>query len=46
MSARRRRGADPFVVGLIALVVLAALTYLGFTKSIPFTSGYRVQATF
>jgi virulence factor Mce-like protein len=47
MSARRRRkGRDPFVVGLIALVVIAALTYLGFTKSIPFTGGYEVQATF
>ena len=48
MSRRvgRRQGASPFAVGLLALVVIVILTYLGFTKSIPFTSGYEVQATF
>jgi phospholipid/cholesterol/gamma-HCH transport system substrate-binding protein len=43
---RRRRGWSPFAVGLIALVIIGALTYLGFTKSIPFTRGYEVRATF
>jgi phospholipid/cholesterol/gamma-HCH transport system substrate-binding protein len=41
-----RTGADPFKVGLIVLVVIGALTYLGFTKDIPFTHGYRVKAVF
>ena len=41
-----RTGADPFKVGLILLVVIGALTYLGFTKDIPFTHGYRVKAVF
>src|SRR5829696_8822953 len=44
--SRRREGRSPFAVGLFALVVIAILTYLGFTKSIPFTSGYQVRATF
>jgi virulence factor Mce-like protein len=43
---RRRSGRSPFAVGLVALVVIGVLTYLGFTKSIPFTKGYEVQATF
>jgi virulence factor Mce-like protein len=41
-----RRGMSPVVVGLVFLVVLSALTYLGFTKDIPFTKGYRVNAVF
>ena len=41
-----RRGMSPVVVGLIALVILGIGTYLGFTKDIPFTKGYRVSAVF
>jgi phospholipid/cholesterol/gamma-HCH transport system substrate-binding protein len=33
-------------VGLLALVLVAIATYLGFTKHIPFTHGYRVHAVF
>jgi ABC-type transporter Mla subunit MlaD len=44
--ARRREPRSPFAVGLVALVLIVVLTYLGFTKSIPFTRGYEVQATF
>lgn len=41
-----RRGASPFKVGAIALVVVGIVTYLGFTKHIPFTSGFQVKAVF
>ncbi len=41
-----RRGASAVVVGLIALVLVSIGTYLGFTKDIPFTKGYRVNAVF
>jgi phospholipid/cholesterol/gamma-HCH transport system substrate-binding protein len=37
---------SPFAVGLIALVVIAILVFLGFTKDIPFTRGYEVKAVF
>jgi phospholipid/cholesterol/gamma-HCH transport system substrate-binding protein len=45
-TRRRREGRSPFAVGLIAIVVICILTYLGFTKDIPFTKGYEVQAVF
>jgi virulence factor Mce-like protein len=41
-----RRGASPVVVGLVLLVVVAIGTYLGFTKDIPFTQGFRMEAVF
>jgi virulence factor Mce-like protein len=41
-----RRGANPVVVGAVALAVIAVLTYLGFAKDIPFTEGFRVTAVF
>ncbi|HEV2061470.1 MAG TPA: MlaD family protein [Solirubrobacteraceae bacterium] len=41
-----RRGMSPVMAGLIALALLAVGTYLGFTKDIPFTEGYRVSAVF
>ena len=43
---RRRDARSPFAVGLIALVVIAILVFLGFTKDIPFTRGYEVKAVF
>ena len=45
-ARRRRAGRSPFAVGLIALVVLAILVFLGFTKDIPFTQGHQVKAVF
>jgi virulence factor Mce-like protein len=45
----RRRGnrLSPFVVGLVAIVLISAITYVGFTKSIPFVGNpYEVQASF
>jgi phospholipid/cholesterol/gamma-HCH transport system substrate-binding protein len=41
-----RSGANAFAVGAILLIVVAAATYLGFTKHIPFTKGYQVKAVF
>ena len=43
---RRRQPRSPFTVGLIALVVIGILVFLGFTKDIPFTRGYEVNAVF
>ncbi|HEX8123624.1 MAG TPA: MlaD family protein [Solirubrobacteraceae bacterium] len=41
-----RRGMSAVVVGLIALVLISIGTYLGFTKDIPLTKGYRVNGVF
>jgi phospholipid/cholesterol/gamma-HCH transport system substrate-binding protein len=41
-----RRGRNPVTVGILALVLIGAGTYLGFTKHIPFTQGYRLHAVF
>ena len=43
---RRREGRSPFAVGVVALVVIAILVFLGFTKDIPFTRPYQVKAVF
>jgi len=43
---RRREGRSPFAVGLIALVVILILVFLGFTKDVPFTTPYQVKAVF
>jgi virulence factor Mce-like protein len=46
-AARRRRSQrSPLTVGLIALAIVLVATFLGFTKDIPFTKGFRVQAVF
>jgi phospholipid/cholesterol/gamma-HCH transport system substrate-binding protein len=39
-----RRGASPALVGLLVLLLLAVLTFFGFTKAIPFTEGFRINA--
>jgi phospholipid/cholesterol/gamma-HCH transport system substrate-binding protein len=41
-----RTGASAFKVGAVVLVVILAATYLGFTKHVPFTHGFRVKAVF
>jgi virulence factor Mce-like protein len=46
MRQRRRRDRSPLTVGLIALVIILVGVFLGFTKDIPFTHGFRVKATF
>jgi phospholipid/cholesterol/gamma-HCH transport system substrate-binding protein len=45
-GTRRRRPRSPFAVGVIALVVIGILVFLGFTKDIPFTRPYEVKAVF
>jgi len=42
----RRRGANPFVVGVIALALVLVVTYLGFTKDNPFHDKFQVKAAF
>jgi virulence factor Mce-like protein len=44
--SRRRGGRSNFTVGMIALVVITILVFLGFTKDIPFTTPYQVKAVF
>jgi virulence factor Mce-like protein len=43
---RRRRGIGRVPAGVLALVVVAAGAYLGFTKSLPFRHHYTVEAVF
>jgi phospholipid/cholesterol/gamma-HCH transport system substrate-binding protein len=42
----RRKPRSPVAIGLIALAVLAVLVFLGWTKDIPFTKPYEVNAVF
>src|SRR4051794_917598 len=37
---------SPFRAGVLALIVIALLTYFGFTKSNPFSSPFEVKAVF
>ncbi|MDQ3742628.1 MAG: MlaD family protein, partial [Actinomycetota bacterium] len=41
-----RRGASPVAVAVITLVLVCIGLYLGFTKDIPFTQGFRMSAVF
>src|SRR3954451_602699 len=41
-----RRGWSPFVVGGVVVAIILALSYLGFTKHVPFTKGFQVKAVF
>jgi phospholipid/cholesterol/gamma-HCH transport system substrate-binding protein len=43
---RRDNGRSNVAVGLIALVVLAAATWFGFTKKVPFQDHYEIKAAF
>ena len=44
---RRRTGLSPFAAGMVALVVIAAGTYLGFAKDVPFLNGkFEIEAVF
>jgi len=46
-GARRRQSRrSPLTVGLIALAIVLVAVFLGFTKDIPFTHGFRVHAVF
>jgi phospholipid/cholesterol/gamma-HCH transport system substrate-binding protein len=41
-----RGGVSAFTVGLLTLIVIGLATYLGFSKHIPLTHGFRVKAVF
>src|SRR3954451_21447792 len=41
-----RTGANPLTVAVIVLAVVIVGAYLGFTKHIPYTHGFRVHAVF
>jgi virulence factor Mce-like protein len=42
----RRKPTSPVTIGLIATAVIVVILYLGFTKDIPFTTPYEVNAVF
>jgi phospholipid/cholesterol/gamma-HCH transport system substrate-binding protein len=42
----RRRQRSPVTIGVIATVVVVILLYLGFTKDIPFTRPFEINAVF
>jgi phospholipid/cholesterol/gamma-HCH transport system substrate-binding protein len=42
----RRKPRSPVTIGLLALVVIVVLLFLGFTKDIPFTKPFEVDAVF
>jgi phospholipid/cholesterol/gamma-HCH transport system substrate-binding protein len=46
MASARRRPRNPVTIGLIALVVVVVVVFLGFTKDIPFTTPFEVRAVF
>jgi phospholipid/cholesterol/gamma-HCH transport system substrate-binding protein len=46
VARRRSRSRSPFTIGLIAITIILVGTFLGFTKHIPFTHGFRVKAVF
>ncbi|HEX2071870.1 MAG TPA: MlaD family protein [Thermoleophilaceae bacterium] len=41
-----RQGMSPVRAGLIALVIIVVATFFAFSKDIPFTQTYRIQAVF
>ncbi|MGI8921965.1 MAG: MlaD family protein [Solirubrobacteraceae bacterium] len=45
-NPNRRRSMSPFVAGVLALVVIAIVSYLGFTKAIPFQHHFTLHAVF
>ncbi len=45
-SSARRTPRSPLAIGVIAAVVIVVITYLGFTKDIPFTTPFQIKANF
>jgi phospholipid/cholesterol/gamma-HCH transport system substrate-binding protein len=46
LRRRRRQGLSTVTIGLIALAAVLVVVYLGFTKDIPFTHGFQLNAEF
>ena len=45
-SGARRKTRSPLAIGLLTAAIVLVGTYLGFTKDIPFTTPFQVEATF
>ena len=45
-SGRHAPRRSPVLLGLIAVVLIAIVSFLGFTKDFPFTHGYELKAQF
>ena len=45
-ARRRHTSRSPLTIGLIALALIVVGVWLGFTKDIPFTHGFRLNAVF
>lgn len=43
---RARQARDPLAIGLIGFALLAAVSYVAFTKRLPFSQTYRIDAIF
>src|SRR4051794_25315068 len=43
---RTRNRVSPFVAGLIVILLIAALSFIAFSRSLPFSSPYEVKAVF
>ncbi|HEU4658075.1 MAG TPA: MlaD family protein [Capillimicrobium sp.] len=41
-----RRGMSPVIAGLLVVAIIAVGVFFAFTKKVPFTHGFRVQAVF
>jgi hypothetical protein len=46
VSRKDRLGMSPVKAGAILIVAVAVVTYFGFSKHIPFTHGFRLNAVF
>jgi phospholipid/cholesterol/gamma-HCH transport system substrate-binding protein len=46
VARKDRRGMAPFLAGLLLIGITVMAVFFGFTKKIPFTHGFRVEAVF
>ena len=46
MRRGQRQGLSRFQAGLILIIVLVVISYLGFTKAIPFRHHWAIKADF
>jgi phospholipid/cholesterol/gamma-HCH transport system substrate-binding protein len=46
MRRNQRTGMTPFAAGMLGVIIVVVITYLGFTKSIPFRHHFEIKAAF
>ena len=46
VARKDQRGMAPLIAGLLVIGITVVVVFFGFTKKIPFTHGFRVQAVF